>query len=206
MGVASGIQLNTGHYRDKTIPGGTGPAGFEPNTQVPITSFGPETLHNCVSRSQTKQLKHCADVDHFHMITWHHNHPTCEHSYVQMKKLQGERQINPYQISCQKIYNPYGLCSYLTMDPAKRSVTAAGHLETPGQLSVYRRICDKPLQKTEEPMLRQASREKSTSSYWTSCGTATAPTWSCCTARSLQTLSFVRRGNTFSQTRKTFNP
>lgn len=34
------------------------------------------------------KLKHCPDIDHFHMITWHHQHPTSEHGFILLKKKQ----------------------------------------------------------------------------------------------------------------------
>lgn len=37
-------------------------------------------------KADESKLKHCSDIDHFHMITWHHQHPTSEHGFILLKK------------------------------------------------------------------------------------------------------------------------
>lgn len=49
-------------------------------------------LENCPNvvvyhKAEPSKLKNCSDMDHFHMLTWHSPHPTCQHSFNILKKL-----------------------------------------------------------------------------------------------------------------------
>lgn len=56
------------------------------------------------------KMKNCSDIDHFHMISWHHDHPTCEYSFGALKKALNDRGERSYNMTCPKVYSPYGLC------------------------------------------------------------------------------------------------
>lgn len=103
-------------------------------------------------KADESKLKHCSDIDHFHMITWHHQHPTSEHGFILLKKnkLMSERSVRPYSVSAPKVYNPYGLCQYFEKEPDKLEVVAAGNLITDRQLKMLRRMTDKELTNTQE--------------------------------------------------------
>lgn len=101
--------------------------------------------------SESKLKKNCSDIDHFHLITWYTNHPTSEHSFIILKKLMNERVNHPYNISCPKVYNPYGLCIYFEKEPEKRQIVAAGNLKTEGQLKIFNRLTTKELAKETTP-------------------------------------------------------
>lgn len=90
------------------------------------------------------KLKHCSDVDHFHMITWHVNHPTSEHSFMGLKRTVAKRGIHPYEISCPKVYNPYGL-TILRKKPERREVIVANRLTTEGQKAFFTKVTDKTI-------------------------------------------------------------
>lgn len=90
-------------------------------------------------------MKHCSDVDHFHMVTWHPQHHTSEHSFIMLKKLLSERANHPYSVTAPKVYNPYGLCAYFEKEPEKRVVVAAGNLRTEAQTMMFRKLTKKTL-------------------------------------------------------------
>lgn len=57
-------------------------------------------LENCPNiivyhKSGPSKLKNYSDVDHFDMLTWHSQHPTCLHSFNILKKLFKMRGSNP---------------------------------------------------------------------------------------------------------------
>lgn len=90
-------------------------------------------------------LKNCSDVDHFHMLTWHPMHPTSEHSFNMLKRLMEEREEKGYVINYQKVYNPYGLVTYLSQDEETRYVEAVGNLQTDGQQTLLRKLTPKKI-------------------------------------------------------------
>lgn len=97
------------------------------------------------------KLKNCSDVDHFHLITGHTNHPTSEHSFIILKKLMNERISHPYNISCPKVYTPYGLCMYFEKEPEKRQIVAEGNITTEGQMKMFNKLTTKELTKNNTP-------------------------------------------------------
>lgn len=60
-------------------------------------------------RAGESKLKYCSDVNHFHVVTGHPQHPTSEHSFIMLKKLLAKRLNHPYTVTAPKVYNPYGL-------------------------------------------------------------------------------------------------
>lgn len=56
-----------------------------------------------------------------------------------------ERVNRPYNISCPKVYNPYGL--YFEKEPDKRKIVAAGNITTEGQLKMLHKLTSKELAK-----------------------------------------------------------
>lgn len=91
------------------------------------------------------KLKQCIDVDHFHMITWHHNHPTSEHSFMGLKKAMANRGLHPYSVTCSKVYNPYGLAEYFKKEPEKQDVIAVNRINTEGQKAFLQKITVKKI-------------------------------------------------------------
>lgn len=96
-------------------------------------------------RAGESKLKHCSDVDHFYMVTWHPQHPTSEHSSIMLKKLLSERATHPYTVTAPKVYNPFGLCAYFEKEPDKRAIVAAGNLRTDPQQMMYKKLTKKTL-------------------------------------------------------------
>lgn len=77
------------------------------------------------------------------MITWHYAHPTSEHSFNTLKRILNERRERPYSINCPKVYNPYGLATYLHQEPEKRVLLTADNIYTGGQKRMLKGITDK---------------------------------------------------------------
>lgn len=92
------------------------------------------------------RLKNCSDVDHFHVISWHYEHPTSEYGFAKLKKkaLQ-DRGEHACTMTCPKVYSPYGLCTYLTTDPTIRTIISAANLRSDRQLTMLRRLTDKTI-------------------------------------------------------------
>lgn len=86
------------------------------------------------------KLKNCSDVDHFHMLTWHSCHPTSQHSFNILKRLLKTRSSHPYNVFVQKVYNPHGLCKYLTEDPSARYIVTADNIKTTRQKHVLQTL------------------------------------------------------------------
>lgn len=100
-------------------------------------------------RAGPSKIKACNDIDHFHMITWHSDHPTSQHSFMMLKKLMATKTKNEYSMKCQRVYNPYGLCKYLTQDGEIRRVVCCGNLSTKWQLTMLRQLTEKkPMNET----------------------------------------------------------
>lgn len=81
------------------------------------------------------KIKGCMNIDHFHMIAWHPEHPTATHSFIMLKRLQATG-VGEYEIRCQKVYTLHGLAKYLTKEPEKRIVVAASNITTNGQKAI----------------------------------------------------------------------
>lgn len=81
-----------------------------------ITNNSPHILIH--HKGFESNIKGCIDVDHFHMITWHSEHPTSTHSFIMLKWMQGQGPSN-YEMKFQKIFTPHGLGRYLTREPEK---------------------------------------------------------------------------------------
>lgn len=94
-------------------------------------------------RSGESKLKHCSDMDHFHAVTCHPQHPTSENSFIVLWKLLSERASHPYTVTAPKVYNPYGLCTYFEKEPDKRAIVAAGNLRTEPQNLMYKQLTKK---------------------------------------------------------------
>lgn len=84
------------------------------------------------------------------MITWHYAHLTSEHSFNTLKRILSERAERLYTINCPKIYNPYGLASYLQKEPEKRIVITADHLNSGGMKKMLSAITKKMIPEKEE--------------------------------------------------------
>lgn len=91
------------------------------------------------------KMKNCSDVDHFHMISWHHDHPTCEYGFSALKKLLRDKGQRSYDLLWPKVYSPYGLCQYFEAEPDKRKVINAYDLTTDHQKQLLRRLTNKTI-------------------------------------------------------------
>lgn len=111
------------------------------------------TTNNCphviihYKASQSK-IKGCMDTNHFHMITWHTEHPTSTHSFIMLKGLQAMG-ISEYKMKCQKVYTPKGLARYLTKDPEVRILVAAENITRKGQKAILEMLTERQLQKQD---------------------------------------------------------
>lgn len=62
------------------------------NTHKYLKSITDIRPYICIyHKAGPSKMKNCSDVDHFHMISWHNDHLTCEYGFGALKKALNER-------------------------------------------------------------------------------------------------------------------
>lgn len=91
------------------------------------------------------KIKHCCDIPHFHIISWHKDHPSNVHSFIMLKNILKTDIPKPYNLQAQKVFKPSGFCNYLNNDPNIHWVITANDITTEGQKAMLNNLTSKTL-------------------------------------------------------------
>lgn len=96
------------------------------------------------------KVKHCRDKKHFHVISFHKEHPSNIHSFQMFKNILKNNIANPYTMSAIKVFTPFGFCKYLTQDDTMRWVICADNLHSKQQNAMLKQLTDKEYSENED--------------------------------------------------------
>lgn len=95
------------------------------------------------------KVKHCHDKQHFHVISFHKDHPSNLHSFQMLKNILKNSVAKPYNMTAMKVFTPFGFCKYLTQDSTIRWVVCADNIQNEKQMAMLEQLTTKTFQPTE---------------------------------------------------------
>lgn len=96
-------------------------------------------------KESISEVKHCHDKSHFHVISWHKQHPCNLHSFQMLKNILNNNIEKPYTLKAMKVLNPYGFCQYLTQDNTIRWVVCADNVNNEREKTLLQQLTTKEI-------------------------------------------------------------